>query len=200
MTDPINWNTRQLFDAIHEGVGLLTDTTTIATDHPLHPMVGVLSNIFLPFRNTVGIVTFYYYIAWFGFFYFIAYFGWLWVLHAWGFINMDWIWDAFVPKNDAGEYTFEDDFSEINSWSLYYTMKIIEKDFGTDFDPYNEKHLEAMDSYTWSYIFDQVFPALAFCNTMGVMVVPFFLNSDSFLDADGYALDGLPNMYARSLG
>lgn len=81
-------------------------------------------------------------------------FFWLWILDAWGWIEADWFWQILAPLNDKGEYTVVDEWVSVNSWTLPYTMEVIEKETGAKFDVKNEDHMQALKDYTWPYIYE----------------------------------------------
>jgi hypothetical protein len=81
---------------------------------------------------------------------------WLWILDAWGWIDMQWVYQIFAPLNDDGHYDIVDQWVVVNTWTLAYTREVIEKDTGVDFDPSNETHMQKLKDFVWPYIFEQM--------------------------------------------
>ena len=126
-------------------------------------------------------------------------FFWVWILDAWGWIEADWFWQILAPLNDKGEYTVVDDWVAVNTWTLPYTMEVIEKDKGVKFDVKNEDHMQELKDYTWPYIYE----TMNLINYYDVMMWPinafwFMCMPSMYVDSNGIALDGYPLILAKS--
>lgn len=78
----------------------------------------------------------------------------LWLLDAWGWLEMDWFWQMFTPLDANGNYSIVDEWVEVNTWTMAYTMKVIEIESGKKWDIDDEQHIQMMKDYTWAYLFE----------------------------------------------
>lgn len=125
--------------------------------------------------------------------------GWMWVLDAWGWIDVQWVYQIFAPLDENGNYGIVDDWVNVNTWTFAYTIEIIEKDTGVAFDATNETHMKKLKDFTWPYLFEQmnlinvIMGPMWFYDTLWFMFCP-----GMFVDEDGYAHDGWALMIAKS--
>ena len=130
---------------------------------------------------------------------FFSFFFQLWILDAWGLLEMHWFWQIFAPLDDNGNYGVVDDWVAVNTWTMAYTTKVIERESGKSWDASDEQHLQMMEDYTWAYIFEQMNALNAvsfifwFQDTFWMILCP-----TMYVDDQGYALDGYPLMLAKS--
>lgn len=130
---------------------------------------------------------------------FFSFFFELWILDAWGWLEMDWFWQIFAPLDDNGNYGVVDDWVAVNTWTMAYTTKVIERESGKSWDASDEQHLQMMEDYTWAYIFEQMNALNAvsiiswYPNTFWMIFCP-----NMYVDDQGNALDGYPLMMAKS--
>ena len=136
---------------------------------------------------------------WIAFFYLFVNVFWLWVLDAWGWLEMDWFWQMFAPLDANGNYSIVDEWVEVNTWTMAYTVKVIEKESGKPWDANDLQHVQMMKDYTWAYLYEQM-------NLLNYITVYFWLTNTfwmylcptMYIDDEGYALDGYPLMMAKS--
>jgi hypothetical protein len=89
----------------------------------------------------------------------------------------------------------------VNTWTFEYTIAVIEKDTGVDFDATNEVHVQKLKDMTWPYLYEQMNLlnyAGGLYGTWFGMTMWFLLCPTMFVDEDGYALDGFPLMLAKT--
>ena len=101
--------------------------------------------------------------------------------------------------NDKGEYGIVDEWVAVNTWTLAYTMEVIEKDTGAKFDPENEEHIQALKDYTWPYLYE----TMNLITIWDMLMYPenlfwFWCFPEMYVDSKGIALDGYPLMLAKS--
>ena len=139
-------------------------------------------------------------------FWFSIYFGlfyqwfWLWFIDGLGWVRVDWVWQIFCPLDGNGDYKIVDEWVAVNTWTLAYTIQIIEKDTGVTFDANNEIHVAKLHDFVWPYLYEQLNLVNSFgtygwvMNTILIVICP-----KLYVDADGYAVDGYPMIMAKSL-
>lgn len=164
------------------------------------PIVNVLWAGSIFFGRTVWFWAHYWNIFWWtlGASFFFQFF-WLWILDGWGWLDMDWVYQIFAPLNEDGHYGIVEEWVTVNTWTMAYTIEIIEKDTGVTFDATNETHMQKLKDYTWPYIFEQM-------NLINIMdgsswmtnTFWFLFCPQMYVDNDGNALDGYPLMLAKS--
>ena len=124
---------------------------------------------------------------------------WLWILDAWGWLEMDWVYQIFAPLNGDGNYGIVDDWVSANTWTFKHTIEVIEKEQGVSFDANNDLHMQKLKDFTWPYLYEQMNmlnfleSSMWFTNTFWFLLCP-----TMYVDDDGNALDGYPLMMAKS--
>lgn len=112
---------------------------------------------------------------------------------------MDWFWQIFTPLDADGNYSIVDQWVEVNTWTMAYTVKVIERESNKPWDANDLQHIQMMKDYTWAYLYEQMNPLTYFTfttwltNTCWIILCP-----TMYVDDQGYALDGYPLMLAKS--
>ena len=57
---------------------------------------------------------------------------------------MDWFWQIFAPLNENGEYEIVDQWVEVNTWTMAYTVKVIEKETARPWDATDVEQMDLM--------------------------------------------------------
>jgi hypothetical protein len=101
--------------------------------------------------------------------------------------------------NDEGNYTVVDEWVSVNTWSLPYTMEVVEKDLGVKFDVKNKEHIQVLKDYTWPYLYE----TMNLINIWDYAMWPtnafyLWLFPDMYVDSNGIAKDGYPLILAKS--
>ena len=202
---------KQTFAALFDKESLEALVSEQTTDHPMvqsiWPALGGLS--WVPVLNIIIAVAswarfgWFYAHAWNGFWWGLLFtlffnFWWLWILDAWGWVEMDGIYQIFAPLNDNGEYGIVDDWVNVNTWTFQYTIEVIEKDTGVAFDMTNETHMQKLKDFTWPYIFEQLNMINYSSNMFLTHTFWILLCPSMYVDEEGMALDGFPLMLAKS--
>lgn len=89
----------------------------------------------------------------------------------------------------------------VNTWTFEYTIEVVEKDTGVDFDATNEVHIQKLKDLTWPYLYEQMNLINGFDGLLGAWfdnTIWFLLYPTMYVDEDGNALDGYPLMLAKS--
>lgn len=125
----------------------------------------------------------------------------LFILDGWGWFEMDPFYEIIAPRDKVGNYEIVDKWVEENTWTLAMTIQVVENELGVRFDPSNTNHIAKLRDYTWPYIYEQMNihnaltlnPGIMFTNTFWIILCP-----SMYVDEEGYALDGYPQMLAQS--
>ena len=94
---------------------------------------------------------------WWYFIFFLLYQQfWLWIIDGIGIVEADWVWQIFTPLDANVDFKIVEDWVAVNTWTMAYTIEIIENYNGVPFDPTNDSHVFMLWIFTWPYLYEQL--------------------------------------------